>query len=462
MGQVPAVLSLSRRVSRRQNNNKNRKSTLLYFIILFVSVLVVLGFLRWKLGYFCLSKKAIERVHCRVRDLITVGHFDQAVKDLCSVLKRDRTSTSFLLYAEIMSGLGDHSKALELLEEAEKKEPHELRISYEKGRVYLAMEELDLAIECFERAKESLRKDEEVLEYCTALYLSGYLSEAWDLIEGRVLESSNGRLLALAGDCQFYWGNYRLATGFYQQSQHYGWMNQRTLSRTGHSLSSTGNFLEAERYFREVLKYSPSDVFATLGLGMCFEQQGLYKRALAIYQGGEAWELGDPHILRQAGICAVHTGKPDYASLYLSEAIRKGERSPQTFAFLGHSLESQRKWAEAEAVYFQLLEFFPDHVAGYRALSWLYGVGLSSTVSQSEGLALARKAVSLLPDATSWELLSACEARSGNFGRAQHIQEHLCAHATDKGTRLRLREALRTLRKGQPLDEQQVCRALVA
>jgi len=78
------------------------------------------------------------------------------------------------------------------------------------------------------------------------------------------------------------------------------------------------------------------------------------------------------------------------------------------------------------------------------------------------GISIAKKALELCSDPTSWELLSACEARAGNFNTAHNIQENLSSHNEDKQTRLRRQHAMRTLRKKMPLNEKLVVKSLVA
>jgi tetratricopeptide (TPR) repeat protein len=218
----------------------------------------------------------------------------------------------------------------------------------------------------------------------------------------------------------------------------------------------------AEKCFREILEEEKGDVAATLGLGNTFEMVGDIEQALEVYQNGPAWEAGDPHLMRQAGYCAIRTRCYHHAELYFTAAKERNCISARMLAQLAYSQECQGRYKEAETTFLELIEHFPNHPAGYRGLAWLCGIGRSTILTPSDGIAIARHAIDLLPDHASWELLSACEARAGNFDEAHQIQEQLEAHELDSTDRQRRRNAMRTLRKKQPLEAHLMRRSLVA
>lgn len=158
----------------------------------------------------------------------------------------------------------------------------------------------------------------------------------------------------------------------------------------------------------------------------------------------------------------MKTHKFEFAETYFIEVLERQGSTPLILSFLGYTLECQKKWQKAEEVYFYLLNHFPQYPNGYRSLAWLYGVGVSNAISAEDGIWYAYKGLELLPDPISWEILSACEARAGNFTKAHQIQEHLLAYDTDKGARQRRQLAMRSLRKQLPLEETHVSKVLVA
>lgn len=408
------------------------------------------------------SKQRTLALHKKTQQLIALGHWEQALSELQPLLRHTHKNlNTHLLYLQILNNSQQHQTALLHLKAALQEYPNDLHLLKERGRLYLELRQPQDALVALQKAEPILRSEDEWLDLATAYFLTDHVAAAWEILKDRVLESRHGRLLALAGDCQFQWKNYPLAVDFYEQAQHHGWINQRTRTRMGHALHAIGKLTEAERIFREVLGSDSGDVTATLGLGGCFETRKLYRRALLIYQSGQAWDQGHALILRQAGICCVHTGQFEYAETYLQQSIKTGA-TPQALAFLGVAYEKQQKWSQAEETYLQLAEEYPEHPAGHRALAWLFGVGLSEQLSAETGLQAAHQALQLMPDSIGWELLSACEARAGNFTRAHSIQEQLSTQAPDRPTRLRRRAAMRSLRKKIPLTEQLVSRVLVA
>lgn len=430
---------------------------------LFVLVIFCLIALREWLLRRSLSQKTIEKIQKKVAQEIAMGNWESAAKEL-KPLKQKRLGglETILFNVQILLGNKCLPEALRYVEESLLSYQDDFSLYKEKAKVLLALGKPKEALECFKKSEVLLHGEEDFLDLATALFQTGDVDGAWYYLREILKDVKNGRVLALAGDCHFYLGEYKEAIGFYRQALEIGWNNYQVLARMGHSLRSIGKLPEAESFFSEILEKDPSDVSSTLGLGACLEAKGMYGKALLVYQTGKAWDFGDENILLQAGICAIYTHKYDFAEMYLRESIKRGAKSPESLAFLGYSLEKQTRWEDAERVYMRLVDDYPEHIAGYRALAWIYGVGHSSSLSEEEGLIMARKALKLQPDAVSWEALSACEARAGNFKKAHNIQERLSSQANNETTRMRRCKAMRVLRKKRPLDENHVSRILVA
>jgi tetratricopeptide (TPR) repeat protein len=434
-----------------------------YLIILIVIILLGLAALREYLVRRAPSQKSIEEAQQKVAQEIALGNWESAAKELKFLQKKQLGGAeTALLNVQILRGNKQLIDANKFIDESLLIYKHNFALFREKGKVLLERGEPFEALKAFKQCEPVLRSEEDMLDLTTALFQTGDVDGAWYYLQDIITDTNSGPLLALAGDCHFYLGEYQKAIAFYHRTQEAGWNNYQVLSRMGHSLRNIGKIDAAEDYFRQILQKDPTDVASTLGLGACLEARERYEEALLIYQTGKAWDVGDQNILRQAGICAVYTNKYTFAELYLRESLKRGAKSPQGLAFLGYSLERQQRWQEAEKIYIKLVEEYPDQIAGYRALAWLYGVGHSTELSSEEGLLMARRALELQPDSASWEMLSACEARTGNFKKAHNIQERLSSQTKDESTRLRRCRSMRTLRKKLPLDEEHVVRALVA
>lgn len=434
-----------------------------YFFILVVIILLGLVALREWLSKRKPSQQLVDEIQKKVSREISLSNWEAASRELGDLQEKQLGGVeTALLYAQILRGSKQLEEALNFIEESLSTYAHNFSLVKEKGKVLLNLGRAQEALEAFRQSEPILRSEDDVLDFATALLQVGDADGALYALEEQVQDTSNGRVLALVGDCYFYLGDYKRAVSLYQYTQKTGWDNYQVLSRMGHSLRNIGKLEDAETHFRKILDKDPSDVSSTLGLGACLEAKEEYEEALRVYQTGKAWDAGDQNLLRQAGICAAYTQQYIFAELYLRESIKRGAQSPQALAFLGFSLERQSRWEEAEKIYLLLVDEYADHVAGYRALAWLYGVGHSTRLDAQQGLSMARRALELQPDNSSWELLSACEARAGNFSKAHTIQERLSSQENDESTRLRRCRAMRTLRKRMPLSEHQVLRALVA
>ena len=439
------------------------KILLAYFIVPFIIILTSLLVIRHWLICHSTHDQTTYAMLEEISQLVTLGFWEVAEKDLKALIQNNLGGvTARILHAQVLHGTKRLTEALSAIEDALNLYSNDLGLIHERARIFLEIGDPKSALESLEQCIPILRSEDEILDLTTALFQNNKIRESWNYLNDFIHQSCNGRLLALAGDCQFHWKNYREALKLYNKAQECGWDNHQILSRIGYCLTHIGEWEEAKECFHAILKHDSADISAILGLGTCFEIKGRFQKALILYQNSNAWECSNPYILRQAGICAVYTGRHEYATLYLQEALKKGLCSPQILAFLGYSLENQKDWAIAEKVYFKLVKRYPRHPAGYVALAWLYGVGLSKNIDAGSGLSMAQRAMELRPDTISWELLSACEARAGNFTKAHNIQEYLSLQAVDKITRMRRKNAMRTLRKKIPLDENHICRILVA
>ncbi len=437
--------------------------TLNYLIIFFVIISLGLLALREWLMSHRPSPQKIKRLQNDTARHIVLGEWNLAKKSLKLLInKRLAYPETAILHIQVLRGLNQSDHALFVADKFLTLFPQQLTLHHERAKTLMDLGRPKEALYSFERCKTLLHRDDDFADYIQALLLIKEVDAAWSILQPVIKRTKHGRLLALAGDCQFHKENHAQAILQYKQAQKNDWEHNQTSFRLGLCFKSLGNYVQAQEFFRALLDENGSDVVLAYELGTCFEAQGDFTGALACYQERKIWEQGDARILRQAGICAIYTKQYQYAEIYLGECMKKGNHTPQVLAFYAHSLECQHLWKEAEALYLRLTEDFPLHVWGFRALAWLYGVGLSDGLDADLGLSMAQRALELQPDSTSWEILSACEARSGNFDKAHHIQEHLSCQTKDKLIQMRRRKAMRILRQKVPLNETQVSRVLVA
>ena len=438
------------------------------FYLLFFPIIIIVLFVLF-FTFYLLKKnqyptsKQIEVYQEKVTKQLDLKQWNIAAQDIQLLLKAKVVDIQTkYLKVRLLQGQQLHEESLVLIEEALKESPSHLGLYKEKGKALLELGNVNEALEAFIKAEQVLSFEEDLLDFSLAYYKSNQIKKAWSLLEPYLEKTNNGRLLAFAGDCQFLLNNFEYAMVLFNRAQKKGWSNHRLLSRLGRCYQKVGQTEQAIQLYSQILSYDSSNLSVTLSLGSCFEFQGLYERALMVYQGGRAWEISHSKLLEQAGICACHAGLFEFSELYLLEVIERGCITPEILSYLALSFEKQKKWREAEEVYHRMTKDYPSNPIGYRGLSWLFGVGLSETLSEEQGLAIAYYSLELEPEHNAWEILSACEARVGNFSRAHAIQEKLSSYSADHSTQLRRQYAMRTLRNRQPLDETLIVNELVA
>ena len=434
-----------------------------YFVISFIIFSLVLLVFRK-----CLLKcmpifHHIKRTHKEVVNLIALEKMDMAEKILQPLIeKKLGFPFTIVLYTQLLRKTNRLNQAYDHIKTATESFPNELTLYSEQAKILLALGEPQESLNAFKKCYKILKHEEDIIDLSTAFIQANDNNNALKQLEYFIPTTKNGKLLSVVADCHFNKSNYEEAIIFYEKAQKHGFNNHHVMYHLGCCFKYISQIDIAKQYFYQLLEYDPGDVLAALAFGNCLESEALYHEALLCYQSSKIWDHGHPNILLQAGICALHLHKYEYAELYIHEALKRGLPTPRVMALLGYSLERQHKWEDAEKMYLKLIEKFPKHMFGYKALAWMYGVGLSTTIDAHTGLAFAHKALQLHPDTNALEILSACEARSGNFSQAYNIQEHLSVQTQDKEEQKRCQHAMRSLRKKNPLTKSQVSHALVA
>ncbi len=408
------------------------------------------------------SSKSIQKSLKRISQFITLKKWDLALKELTPLIENGRGGKEAALFEiQVLHGTGQFEEALAKIQKVSSRYPEELLLRLEEGLILLQLEKPQEALIAFHACATILRNESDLLAYARALLGSNHAQECLDVLSPHLENAENGELVALAADALYDLKNFPHAIGLYHQALSLRCASHRIFNQLGHSYRRLGNLAEAEKIFRSLLTKDPSDLEAILGIGTCLQERGHYTKAFLIYQAGLSWSR-DLRLLNKAAYTALHTKRYRKAEDYFLEIMGLQEVDSQTLAYYGLCLESQKKWQEAEQNYLKLIEFFPTCHHGYRALAWLFGVGLSQTVSHAQGINFAHRALKLQNDPISWEILSACAARTGEFDKAYQIQLSLAKQDKGPDARSRRQQALRTLRKGMPLHDQHVVRSLVA
>ena len=410
-----------------------------------------------------LTSKAIQTRLKTVSKLLTLEQWSEAQNALLPLLHHAKGGAkAHLYYARALHGANALDQALHAITHASKLYPEELLLRLEEGKILLDLERPDEALKTFKVCGPILHTESDTITLALALLRGGFPEQCWHHLEQRVDKSKNSELIALAAETLYILKRYPESIQFFEYAIELGNRKHRILTYLAHAYRKLGNLAKAEQIYRDLLEKDPGDVEAILGLGHCMEERGEIQKAFFLYQSTHAWKKKDCRLIKHAAIAALHIRKYAYAERYFYEVMRRGEQSPTLLSYYGYSLERQKKWPQAEQVYLNLIKAFPAKANGYRGVAWLFGVGLTTTVSEEQGVNFAHISLKLVGDVTSWEILSAVFARIGNFERAYQIQEGLLAKESDKAIRQRRQEALRCLRKNHPLNDHHLGCSLVA
>ncbi|MCB1180458.1 MAG: tetratricopeptide repeat protein [Chlamydiia bacterium] len=410
-----------------------------------------------------MHKKSRFRLLSKAKKLLNKEAWEEAEKILLLLYENgERSPDLWLLYSQVLRGTNRVEEALRWIAFGARKYPNDLSFLLEEGQILLRLKKWEESLQKIVRATPLIRSEEDHLALATALYYTDHFEDAWMILSPFLERTRNGFVLTLAADTLVAMGANQEAIPLYVHALGRGGKRHHILLALGNAYHQTGQLKEAEAVFQKILMRDRSDIAATLGLGACMEEKNFYNKALALYQSTPVWTSGDLSILKQAGISALHLQKFELARDCFSQILEKHPPTPLYLSYFGYSLECLQRWEEAEEVYLQMIRLFPHHPHGYRTLAWIFGSGHSHQLTPDEGIAFAHKGLKLLPDPISWEILSACIARMGNYEKAYEIQHYLFTSIDDQQERARRQIAMRVLRGKNPLSDTQIKRGLVA
>lgn len=406
-----------------------------------------------------LSAIAVQQTLSAISKHISLEEWDTATSKLIPLLENKKGGKKAALFEiQILRQRKAYNTAHKKVKKAAQDYPEELIFRLEEGKILLKLGKPQEALTAIKICTPILRTEPDIYAYASALLQCGYPLQCFETIEPWLAHCQEGKLFSLAAWAHFELNDFGKTIAYYHQAIELGFKSHKLLVQLGHAYRRHGNLQNAEQLFKQLLEKDSMDIAALLGLGNCLQERGLHHKALLLYQSGKLWNQKDPRILLQAGICALNTQKFAHAESYFSQL----DPTPKTLSYLGYAQERQQRWQEAEQTYRRLIKEFPSNPNGYRALAWMFGVGITSTLSQDQAISYAHIALNICSDPLTWEILSACEARLGNFKRAYEIQTALMQTDEDRESRLRRQSALRKLRQEHPLNPTHVQHTLVA
>ncbi|WP_348663308.1 tetratricopeptide repeat protein [Chlamydia vaughanii] len=312
--------------------------------------------------------------------------------------------------------------------------------------------------QAFSLIAHEIFEEQDAAKYASALVHLGHINAACGVIEPWISPLSHQETYITVGDIYFISKRYQDAIEFYNRAYALGPCPLEVIYNLAHSSRICGNYLEAGKLFRKLLAEANYREEALFNIGLCEQKQGRSRKALLIYQSSDLWTRGDALLMKHAALAAMEQRDYRLAEYCWGIAFQCCTYAEdwQCGLSYGLSLCCLKKYADAEKMYLKVIQKFPDCPTACKALAWLSGVGYASVVTAAAGLEYAKKALQLNHSLETLELLSACEARSGNFDAAYEIQAFLANQDLSLKQKKRRAQIMRNLRQKLPLNHQHV------
>jgi tetratricopeptide (TPR) repeat protein len=432
-------------------------------IIFLILILIAIAGLRDWISYPYLFKRISQKKLQAITQLIALEQFEEAKLQLQPLLKRKKPcKKSSLCHIRVLRGTRQLDEALKITQTAARLYPEELLFRLEEAIIFLLLDRTKEALEAFNVCSPILQEEKELYLLALTYYKLGHYEQCSRILTPLLENSQDDQLCILAADTKVHQRQFGKAITLYTMALEIRGQDHVLTIKLADAYRRHGNLTHSEKMYRQILETDSSDVEATLGFAACMSERGLLQKAYLFLRSSNAWRKEDSRLYFQAALLGIKLKRYDEGQELLGYLLEKGKSSLETLIYSGYCLEKQQKWSQAEAIYLRLVDQYPQHPHGYRALSWMFGVGISTQLSLKEGLFMANCALKLLPDAISWEVLSACEARACNFVRAYEILDCLAQEETDPSSKQRLQRAMRLLKKNLPLNDNLVLREKVA
>ena len=433
------------------------------FILISTFFLVLLGsFFIYK--WIFPNQNSIHLIQKKIKNAflaISLEQWQKAYKILKPLVEADKGGEKafyYLIQAE--REMHQLSCALDRATMGARRFPENLLFRLEEAKSAYLLKKYDRAYDAFKVCEPILREQSDLLCYAKTLYEKQKYTEAISWIEPILSQKHEDELYIFLGDLHYAKNAFIVAISYFQKAFHLGITTKELFLKLAHAYRRYGNLMEAERLFKEILTTDREDESATLGLGACIEERKNYRKALLLYESSPAWSNRSTNLTEKAALMAIKVEKYQRAEEYLKELLKTPSPKMQWYSYFGFALQIQEKWHEAEQIYCTMVQKFPQSAYGYRALAWLFAAGKTKSTTRQNALSLAHIAVKLQNDTTSWEILSACEARLGNYEKAYQIHTALYKKDLNPQNQRRLRRAIEQIESRTPLAPEELFSAL--
>ncbi|EPP34530.1 TPR repeat family protein [Chlamydia ibidis] len=415
----------------------------------------------------------VVKVYCRVlrfrkyaAQVIQEVHLSMELKEwgvaeqkLLPVLKKRRYRRLCLFdYMRILRGLERFEEVDKLLAEANRLGLHSWHffreVAYKACR-YAAYRE---SAQAFSLVPRDMFEEQDAAKYALVLVRVGQLESACAVIEPWISPLSHQETYITVGHIYFTSKRYGDAVEFYNRAIALAPCPPDVIYNLAHAYRISGQYNEARKLFCKLLSEANYKEEAIFNIGLCEQKLGRFAQALSIYRSSALWKRGDALLMKYAALAAVEEEAYQLAEYCWQFAFRCPAYAEDKSCMLsyGLSLCHLEKYTEAEKIYLKVVQKFPDCPIACKALAWFSGVGYAKMITVEEGLVYAKRALKVNHTSATLELLSACEARLGNFDTAYEIQTFLSVQDLSLQQKKRRALIMRNLRQRLPLDHQHV------
>ena len=401
----------------------------------------------------------VNQVMRDVRLNVDLKEWALAEKLLAPILKKRLYRRKYLFeYIRILREQERFEEAEKLLGEAKRLKLAGPRFFLEIAHKAFRHGAYKEAARAFSLLPSELLEEREIARYTISLVYLGEVDLACRIVDPWISPLAHQEILISVGHIYFATKRYADAIDFYRRARSLGSCPIDVLYNLAQSLRICGHYVDAGMLFRELLGDPIYKDEAMFNIGLCEQKLGNSKKALLIYQNSALWVRGDALMMRYAALAAA-----DQQDYHLAEHCWSLAFRCQNYAddwnccvHYGLALCHLKKYEEAEKVYLRVIQKTPDCLVACKALAWLAGVGHATIISAREGIAYAKRALQIKRSPEVLELLSACEAREGNFDVAYDIQALLAERDTTVKEHERRAQILKNLRQKLPIDQQHI------
>lgn len=378
----------------------------------------------------------------KIRAQIAAQNYIEAQNMLHSLLKKNCTKKEALLYQiQILQGLGKIEEAYEISRKYRKKWGLKKFQIQEAISLYL-LDRNEEAIAAFFDSQEQLENEKEKLYFALALHRINRWADALSILRPYQFTSKEPKLTSLIVDCLIKLEKYIEAVGYLTsllQNQE-NFMHQTQLAEVYLCLEEIQTALPL---YEQLYQMNPNHISVLLGYSNCLEKIGDHNQTIFILRNSPFWDYFEPNIALQAVRTLMHLEEYYQAEKIIKKLFSHKICDCYLLSQLGICLQRQEKFHEAEEIYLQILEQDPNHLMGLKFLVWLKSKDLTQKISMEKALEMAHKLTQISPEANHFELLSMCEALSGNYDYAIKILTQILETDATLTSRVRRQRLIR-------------------